>query len=417
MANKLKSMLQIKRILQLLIKDKTPGFISKELCISVNTVKKYRRKFKQSGLSYCELFSSSQEKLESLVYPSKDKTQKSLRQVVLSELIPDYVKRLQNTHITRELLWKEYIFKHSEGYSYSQFCEHIYRYMLQAKAVMHLEHKAGDTLQIDFAGSKLSYIDKSNGKKILCPVLVCVLPFSSFCYVEALANMSQLELIGSLNRCLTYFGGVAHNICSDNLKQVVNKPDKYEPKFSDLMDQFALHYNLSLTATRVLKPRDKASVERHVGIAYSRIYAVLEQQQYYSLSELNAALKELLNEFNDAPMQRKNHTRRECFVKYELPFLLPLPDEPFEIKYQTGAKVQTNYHVILGHDWHNYSVPYQLIGKQVKLIYDSEHVEIYHRHKRIAFHKRDYTKNGFTTCDEHRPDNHKIAIVTTLRWI
>ena len=39
--------------------------------------------------------------------------------------------------------------------------------------------------------------------------------------------------------------------------------------------------------------------------------------------------------------------------------------------------MQKNYHVILGEDWHQYSVPHEYIGKQVKIIYDTVEVEIY----------------------------------------
>jgi transposase len=411
MANNFKTMLQIKRILQLLSKDKNVVQISKELGISVNTIKKYKCIFENSGLSYPELLEIDQQKFAMLINPKTEEREKSARLQTLTTLLPNYINRLQNSHITRELLWQQYIKQHTDGYGYSQFCEHISQNMLQSNAVMHLVHEPGDVLQIDFAGDKLSYILPFEEKIIYCPVLVCTMPYSSFCYVEALPNMSQLHLIGALNRCMEYLGGVPHNICSDNLKQIVNKADKYEPTFSVLMDQFALHYNVCLTATRVVKPRDKASVERHVGISYSRIYAHLEQQKFYSLSELNNALREHLEILNDAPMQKKPNSRRQCFMQKEQPYLLPLPNEPFEIKYETRAKVQQNYHVILGEDWHNYSVPYQYIGKQVKIIYDSLHVEIYLNLKRIALHSRDYVKNGFTTQPDHCPKNHQTAML------
>jgi len=409
MINNLKSMLQIKRILLLLSKEKDVNSIHKELGISINTIKRYRSIFNDSGLGYQQLLETNDDALRLIVFPQTRSENNPTRLKELEPLLPDYVHRLHKTHATREFLWKEYQSDHQNGYSYTQFCEHISRYQLQNSAVMHLVHKPADVLQVDFAGDKLSYIDRQSGSKIYCPVLVCTLPYSSFCYVEALHSQSQSMLIGGFNRCLEYLGGVPHNICSDNLKQVVNKADKYEPLFSELVDQFALYYNVSFTATRVAKPRDKALVERHVGIAYGRIYALLEQQIFYSLPELNSELRKLLDQLNDAPMQRKLLTRRECFTGHELPLLLPLPAKPFEMKYQTKAKVSRYYHVILGEDWHNYSVPFQYIGKDVKLLYDSQYVEIYYNMQRIALHKRKYIKNGFTTEPEHKPDNHLAA--------
>ena len=44
--------------------------------------------------------------------------------------------------------------------------------------------------------------------------------------------------------------------------------------------------------------------------------------------------------------------------------LKPLPTTRYEIKHVTESKVPRDYHVILGEDWHHYSVPFTLIGKR-----------------------------------------------------
>ena len=93
----------------------------------------------------------------------------------------------------------------------------------------------------------------------------------------------------------------------------------------------------------------------------------------------------------------------------------PLPDQPYEIRHTTLAKVQKNYHVILGEDRHQYSVPYTLIGKQLKLIYTTTTVEIYHDQKRVAFYHRNYQKHGHSTQEGHRPANH-AEVVRSKAW-
>jgi hypothetical protein len=77
------------------------------------------------------------------------------------------------------------------------------------------------------------------------------------------------------------------------------------------------------------------------------------------------------------------------------------------LKHTVVAKVQKNYHIILGEDWHQYSVPYQHIGKKVKIIYDADEVEVYLDLRRIAVHRRNYRKHGYTTLEEHMPEKHK----------
>jgi transposase len=411
MANNFITMLQSKSILQMLINGKRKTDIAKTLGFSLNTVKKYIKQFDATGMSYHELLESPRTDYVPKVYPTCGRPVGSARIEALAGLMPGYVKRLCTTHATRQILWDEYKEKFPQGYSYSQFCEHLSGYLKQSKVVMHIEHKPGDVLQIDFAGDKLRYTDLHANTVVECPVLVCTLPFSSFSYVEALPDMSQLSLVGALNRCFEYLQGVPLNICSDNLKQVVTKSDKYEPVFSELMLRFALHYNTSLTATRIVRPRDKASVERHVGISYTSMYAYLEQREFYSLTELNFALRKYLDELNNKPMQKKSVSRKALFTEHEAPVLRPLPPEPFEVKYRTRAKVQNNHHVILGKDWHNYSVPYRYVGKQVSIEYDSQSVEVYFEMKLIALHERDRTKNGYSTLNEHRPDNHREAVL------
>jgi hypothetical protein len=52
-------------------------------------------------------------------------------------------------------------------------------------------------------------------------------------------------------------------------------------------------------------------------------------------------------------------------------------------------------------------VPYQYIGKQVAAVYDTDIVEIYYKHNRIAYHRRSYKKHDYTTTGEHMPAGHQ----------
>ena len=74
-----------------------------------------------------------------------------------------------------------------------------------------------------------------------------------------------------------------------------------------------------------------------------------------------------------------------------------------------------NYHVILGEDKHQYSVPYQYVGQTSKIIYDEGNVEIYIGFQRVAIHKRDYRKYAYSTLEEHMPEKH-LKYNETLGW-
>jgi len=407
MSNKSKTMLQIRRMLQLMQNGSSKREISKQLGMSRNTLDQYEIKFHNNGHTFEQLLLMPNEELSLIVYNQSLSKQKDPRYEYLQEQFRYYKKQLEGIGVTKYLLWQEYRISQPTGYSYSQFCEHLAKYFLISHAVMHLDHKPGETLQVDFAGDKISYVDKETGLIVECPVLVCVLPYSSYMYVEALSCQGQEELVLSLNHCLHYFGGVPQNIKSDNMKQWVIKANRYEPALNELIESFSLHYNTSIAASRVRKPRDKASVEKAVDLTYKRIFAPLRNMVFFSLKELNIAIKEQLDKHNKTIMQKRSYSRYERFIQEERSCLRPLPAEYFVLKHTAKAKVQRNYHIILGEDWHQYSVPYQHIGKTVNLVYDLEHVEIYLNLQRIAIHQRNKSRNGYSTLAEHMPEHHR----------
>jgi hypothetical protein len=222
----------------------------------------------------------------------------------------------------------------------------------------------------------------------------------------ALPDATIPQVIKALNSCLQYFGGVPLVLKTDNMKQVVTKSCRYEPRFNEVLQQWSLHNNITLLATRVAKPKDKAAVENEVKIAYQRIYAPLRDKVVHHIDELNAEILKQLILHNEKLFQLKDHSRAQLFKQEEQPLLQPLCASPFVIKHQVSAKVQKNYHITLGENYHHYSVPYQYIGKQVSAVYDTDIVEIYYKHNRIALHRRAYKKHDYTTTGEHMPTGH-----------
>jgi transposase len=60
----------------------------------------------------------------------------------------------------------------------------------------------------------------------------------------------------------------------------------------------AAHYGTSILPARVRRPRDKAKVENGVLIVERFVLARLRNRQFFSLEELNQAIRELLDELN-----------------------------------------------------------------------------------------------------------------------
>ncbi|WP_187270292.1 IS21 family transposase [Pontibacter qinzhouensis] len=400
-------MLQIRRLLQLLLKGTSKRKIAQFLGAGRHTVDHYVARIHSSGMDIDSLLSLSDTALAALVYPSKPESKADSRLEYLLENCKDYQKELRQVGVTKYLLWQEYRRQVPDGYAYSQFCEHLKNHQRKNGATMHFTHRPGEFLQIDFAGKKLSYADTNTGEVIACPVLVCVLPYSGYTYVEVLPSAGQQHFFTSLSRCLRFLGGVPESALSDNMKQYVYKSNRYEPVFSEVSQQWALYYDTNLVATRVAKPKDKPSVEKAVHIAYMRIYALLRKETFYSIEELNRRVLACCQAHNHTLLQKRTYSRHDRFVADEQALLGPLPAEPFVLRHTAQAKVQKNYHVILGEDWHQYSVPYQYIGQTATLVYDSCEVEIYLGLQRIAAHRRNCRQHDYTTLREHMPEGHQ----------
>lgn len=407
MAKKPITMLQIRRILQLLEQGESKRKISQILHSGRHTIDNYVLKIEQSGMELPQLIKLSNAELAALFYSSNKETRCDQRYDDLTAKQDYFTNELTKVGVTKQLLWQEYKQEFPEGYNYSRFCDHLALNSRKSSATMHFTHKPAERLQVDFAGKPLTYIDRSSGEIISCPVLVCVLPFSGYAYIEALPDATQKHLFPALGRCMSYLGGVTQNILSDNMKQYVHKSNRYEPIFTEVCEQWSLHYNTTLSAARVRKPKDKPTVENSVNLGYRRVYAPLRKETFYGLKELNQAILAKLDSHHRIPFQKRSYSRLERFVGQELPFLKSLPDEPFLLKHTAMAKVQKNYHVILGEDWHQYSVPFQLIGKKLKIIYDMDEVEIYLGFQRVAVHQRDFRKHEYTTLEEHMPEKHQ----------
>jgi transposase len=382
--------------------------------LSRNTIREYLRRLSSTGITLSEALKLDDASLSTLVYADALEKNGAGRNVddrytVLVEKLDNYCLELRKRGVTRQLLWEEYRQEHPSGYGYTQFCEYLNQHKRIDEAVMHFVHRPSECLEIDFAGSKLGYVDRLSGECIPCEVLVCVMPFSHYLYVEALPSQKQEYFIAGLGRCLGFLGGVPWSMKVDNMRTAVRKSNRYEPIFTEAMQYLAEHYGTTVLAARVGKPRDKASVEKAVDLSYKHVYAPLRNQVFYSIEELNGAIMKQVELFNTRRFKNKPGSRKQLFDEHERPLLKPLPSSVYELKYTTEGKVPKNYHVIVGEDRHHYSVPYTLIGKRLKIIYTADVVEVYDNLSRVAIHKRNYTRNGHSTNQDHQPPNHKHA--------
>lgn len=408
MANKKLSIVMIKEIIRLKQSGLSHQKIADLLSVSRTTVIKYVKQIDAGDYKYSELLEQNDQDLHEL-FSEKECDNKELRYSTLSNFFAYMDKELKRVGVTRWNLWAEYKRENRDGYSYSQFCYHYQQWCIHKEAYMHIDHKAGDKLFVDYAGNKLSIVDRETGEIKEVEVFVATLGASQKTYVEASFDQRLESFLRSVENALWYLGGVPRAIVPDNLKSAITKSDKYEPGINERFADFSAHYDTTILPARARKPKDKALVEGSVKIVYHRIYAALRNRVFYSIEELNHAIKLLLIDYNTILFQGKDHSRQNLFEELEKPALSALPTEKYEYKRYKQATVQKNCHVYLGEDKHYYSVPYKYIGKQVKIIYTSNTVEIYYAYKRLALHPRSRQKYGYTTEKEHLPSHHRFV--------
>ena len=146
--------------------------------------------------------------------------------------------------------------------------------------------------------------------------------------------------------------------------------------------------------------------------------AALRNHTFFSLEELNQAIRVKLQDFNLRKFQKLETTRKELFETLDRPALKPLPEKPYEYAEWKKATVNIDYHIEVDH--HYYSVPYQLAREQMEVRITLTAIEVLFKNRRVASHTRSYRKGGFTTFKEHMPKAHQQFLDWTpsriLRW-
>jgi len=175
----------------------------------------------------------------------------------------------------------------------------------------------------------------------------------------------------------------------------VFKADRFDPGLNRTYGETAGHYGTAILPARPYKPRDKAKVEvavqvaqRWIVVLQARLWrdARLRNRRFFSLADLNAAIRRLLDELNMRIMRGYGASRADLFATIDRPNLEPLPPEPYAFARWKRARVAPDYHVEVDSSW--YSVPFGLIRQEVDTRVCSAIVEIFHKGQRVASHPR-----------------------------
>jgi transposase len=395
-------MRKIRDVLRLRAGGMSKRKIAASLSIGVTAAGDCVRRARRAGLSWPLPENLNDAALEQRLYPLPQATAKNQRPQ------PDWAaihRELRRPGVTLQLLWEEHRGAHPDGYGYSRYCELYRAWEGRLSPTMRQLHVAGERMFVDYAGTTLEVVDGTTGEVRVCQLFVAALGASNYTYAEATFTQRLVDWIGSHVRTFAFFGGVTAQIVSDNLRSGITKACFYEPAVNRTYAEMAAHYDTAIVPARPRKPRDKAKVEVAVQVATRWIIAKLRNRRFFSLNEINAAIRELVTQINDRVTRHLGRSRRSLFDELERPALKKLPVEPYLYAEWKECKVGLDYHVEV--ERHYYSVPHVLLRETVWARITARTIEVFHRGKRVAAHIRSSSNRRHTTVREHMPSSHR----------
>src|SRR6202011_4465108 len=244
--------------------------VSRSVRIARSTVKEYLDRAAAAGLNWEAVAELSEEELDRRLFAAVDTRH-------WDRPLPDWEaveKELRGRGVTLRLLWLEYLSRHPEGYRYTQFCAHFHAWQRHSRPpTMRRQHRAGEALEVDYAGMTLSVIDKDVVRQ--AQVFVACLPCSDLTYAEASWTQGHEDWLGAHVRAFAYIGGCPKKVIPDNLKTGVTDANYWDPVLNRSYHALGRHYNVAIVPARVRKPRDKPSAENAVRLVEMWVLAPL----------------------------------------------------------------------------------------------------------------------------------------------
>jgi len=243
--------------------------VARSLNLAQGTVSEYLNRTRRTGLTWPlppEL--DDDVRLENRLYPPLSDLPSEERPH------PDWAavhRELRRPGVTLMLRWEEYCDTTSDSFSYSWYCERYKEWAGRLKLSLPKVHVAGEKPFVDYSGHTMEVVDRLTGEVLTAQIFVAVLGASNYTYAEATFTQSLPDWISSHVRAFAYFGGVARQTVSDNLKAGVTRACFHEPMINRTYADLARHYGTAISSARPHHPKDKTSVSYCTSFGLLRI--------------------------------------------------------------------------------------------------------------------------------------------------
>ena len=268
----------------------------------------------------------------------------------------------------------------------------------------------GEVAEVDY-GRLGMWTDPRSGTRHTVQGFTMTLNHSRRVFVAPVLGCDQESWVRCHVAAFAFFGGAPRQIRLDNLKTGVLKPDLYDPQLNRAYAEFAQHYGVLIDPCRAGRPKDKPQVERAVPYVRESFWRGRDFDSVTAMVE--GALTWSRNVADQRAHRTIDATVGEVFRERELPALLPLPTEPFEVAHWAKAMVHPDCHVQVRR--HFYSVPWRLVGTQLDVRIGERLISVYHAGELVKTHVRQRGELRYTDPDDF-PEQKIAFLLRTPQW-
>lgn len=241
----------------------------------------------------------------------------------------------------------------------------------------------GELAEVDFGRLGLVW-DAEAEKQRVHYALVVTLVHSRHQYVHICPSQRLEDLIAGLEDAWEFFGGVVARVVLDNLKAAVAKPDRYDPIFQRVFNEYAQYRGFVIDAAVPRHAKGKPHVER--GVSYVRD-SFFRGETWIDRDHVQ---REAVRWCLEVAGQRVHGTTRKrplgVFENSEKAALRPLERPRFDPPTWAQGKVHPDHHICFGKAL--YSVPTRHVGKKLWVRGDCKLVRIYDGGELVKTHER-----------------------------
>lgn len=235
--------------------------------------------------------------------------------------------------------------------------------------VLRFETSKGAQAQMDYASYEIAFTEEGRRRVNLFSY---VLGYSRRQYLHFTEAQDFETTIREHVRAFTHLDGVAATCLYDNMKVVVARYDGDEPIYNTRFLAFATHYGYKVWACRRRRPQTKGKCERPFRYVEENF---LNGRSFRNFEHLNECLGRWLAEVADVRIHRETKRRPIDLHAEERPYLIPLPDRPYdtaEVVYRT-----VNAEGMVAYRQNFYSVPWRYLGQVLPLRITEEELLVY----------------------------------------